>query len=72
MLVVLLGIALSFSRIAQVATMVCLIGYVVFQYRNQPKRLLLMVVAVLGVTILALVAATLAPSRVQQEVPRSA
>jgi hypothetical protein len=59
---VLLGIVLSFSRIAQVATIVCLIAYVVFQNRHRPQRLLLMVFGVVGIAVLLLSIATIAPS----------
>lgn len=40
---VLLGVMLSFSRIAQVATFSCMFGYAVFNYRRRPQRLILIV-----------------------------
>ena len=43
MAIVLLGVMLSFSRIAQVATFSCMFGYVVFNNRRRPQRLLLIV-----------------------------
>lgn len=43
MALVLLGVMLSFSRIAQVATFSCMFGYVAFNYRRRPQRLILIV-----------------------------
>lgn len=41
--IILLGVMLSFSRIAQVATFSCMFGYVAFNYRRRPQRLILIV-----------------------------
>jgi hypothetical protein len=56
MLIIILGIMLSFSRIAQVATFSCMFGYVAFNYRRRPQRLLLIVgtLAVSAVVLFAL------------------
>jgi O-antigen ligase len=59
--IVLLGIILSFSRIAQVAVVLCLVAYVVFRNRRRPDRLLLMAAGLLGVGLLAGAAVALAP-----------
>lgn len=57
LLMVLIGIMLSFSRIAQVATFSCLFAYVVFNNRRRPQRLLLIVgtLAVGGLMLFALI-----------------
>jgi hypothetical protein len=55
MLIIILGIMLSFSRIAQVATFSCMFGYVAFNYRRRPQRLLL-IVGTLAVSALVLFA----------------
>ena len=57
LLMVLIGIMLSFSRIAQVATFSCMFAYVVFNNRRRPQRLLLIVgtLAVGGLMLFALV-----------------
>lgn len=54
--VLLLGIVLSFSRIAVVATLCCLFAYVFFHNRQRPRRLLLMVgsLVVIGIVLFAL------------------
>ena len=56
MLIVILGIMLSFSRIAQVATFSCMFGYVAFNYRRRPQRLLVIVgtLVVVGLVLFAL------------------
>jgi len=43
MAIVLLGVMLSFSRIAQVATFSCMFGYVAFNFRRRPQRFLTIV-----------------------------
>ena len=57
LLMVLIGIMLSFSRIAQVATFICMFAYVAFNNRRRPQRLLLIVgtLVVGGLTLFALV-----------------
>ena len=57
LLMVLIGIMLSFSRIAQVATFSCMFAYVVFNNRRRPQRLLLIVgtLAVGGLMLFALI-----------------
>ena len=49
MALILLGILLSFSRIATVATAVCLFGYIFYQNRKYPRRLVMIVGSVLGI-----------------------
>jgi hypothetical protein len=55
--IILLGVMLSFSRIAQVATFGCIFAYVVFNNRRRPQRLMLIVgtLAVSGLVLFALV-----------------
>lgn len=59
---VLLGIVFSFSRIAQVAVMVCLLAYVVFHYRRRPQRLILIIGGLAAVIAVLFAVALLAPS----------
>lgn len=59
---ILLGIVLSFSRIAQVAVIVCLLTYLVFYYRHRPRRLLLILGTMVGLIALFFVVALVAPS----------
>lgn len=59
--ILLLGIVLSFSRIAQVATLVCLTGYFVFHNRRRPQRLLLLAGGVVAIAILLAAAVSFAP-----------
>lgn len=47
MALILLGILLSFSRIAVVAASIMLVAYVVFQNRKYPRRLILMMLSLL-------------------------
>ena len=57
--ILLLGVILSFSRIALVATVVCLAAYVVFQNRHRPQRILVMAAALTGIGALLLGVASL-------------
>lgn len=59
MSILLLGIMLSFSRIALVAAILCLFVYVVFRYRHRPRRLLLIIGSLVGVGVFFLVVASL-------------
>jgi len=54
--IVLLAVMLSFSRIAQVATFTLMFGYVAFNYRRRPQRLILIVgtLVVSALTIFAI------------------
>src|SRR5690606_30770946 len=58
---VVLGIVLSFSRIAQVALVVCLLSYLVFHYRKRHRHLVLILVAMAALVIVVLAGALLAP-----------
>lgn len=58
--VLLLGIVLSFSRIAIVATLCCLFAYVFFHNRRRPRRLLLLVGSLVGIGIVLFALASLA------------
>jgi hypothetical protein len=62
MSLVLLGIVLSFSRIAQVAVVVCLLAYVIFHYRKRPTRLILILASLAAIIALLFAVALLAPS----------
>lgn len=57
--ILLLGVILSFSRIALVATVLCLIAYVVFQNRHRPQRIIVMAAALFGIGALLLGIASL-------------
>jgi len=52
--IIMLGILLSFSRIAVVGAMVCLFAYVAFQNRRSPRRLLLIAGSIVAVALLLL------------------
>lgn len=65
--IVLLGIVLSFSRIAQVATVFCLTAYVVFQNRRRPERLWLMVGGFVAIGVVLVAVVTLAPSEFSEK-----
>lgn len=58
--VVLLGIMLSFSRVAVVAALLCLLAYVFFHNRRNPGRLLIIVAGLLVAGVAAFAAASLA------------
>lgn len=49
MSIVLLGIMLSFSRIALVAATLCLLAYAVFHFRKRPRRLVLIIGSLVGI-----------------------
>lgn len=57
--IVLLGVILSFSRIALVATVLCLVAYVVFKNRHRPQRIVVMAAALVGIGALLLGIASL-------------
>lgn len=59
MLVLLLGIILSFSRIAIVATLCCLFAYVVFHNRRRPQRLILVTGSLIGIGLVVFAIASL-------------
>lgn len=60
--VIMLGVMLSFSRIAQVATFVCLFGFVVFVGRRQPQRLILIIGSiVVAALVLGALASLISP-----------
>ena len=65
--IILLGIVLSFSRIAQVATLFCLTSYFVFQNRRRPERLLLLVGGFLAVGIILVAVVSFAPSEFSEK-----
>ena len=67
MAIVLLGIMLSFSRIAQVATVFCLIAYFVFQNRRRPERLWMMVGGFIGIGIILVAVVGFAPSEFSEK-----
>ena len=67
MAIVLLGIMLSFSRIAQVATVFCLIAYFVFQNRRRPERLWLMVGGFIAIGIVLVAIVGFAPSEFSEK-----
>jgi hypothetical protein len=52
MLVILLGIFFSLSRIALVASLVCLFAYIFFQNRRNPRRLLLIILGLVMSAVL--------------------
>jgi hypothetical protein len=60
MAVVMLGILLSFSRIAAVATVFCLVVYLFFHYRRKPARLMMVIggVVAIGAILLAIASVT--------------
>ena len=60
MLILLLGILLSFSRIAVVAVFFCLVAYVFFHNRRRPRRLFLMAggIVVAGIALFAVASLT--------------
>ncbi|WIY54030.1 O-antigen ligase family protein [Devosia sp. YIM 151766] len=60
MAIVLLGILLSFSRIAVVAVMICLFAYIFFHNRRRPRRLVLTIgsLVVIGVVLFAFASLT--------------
>lgn len=62
MAIVLLGIVLSFSRIAQVAVVFCLLAYVVFHYRRRHRKLLLILGGLVAIIAVLFVVALLAPA----------
>lgn len=57
---IVLGILLSFSRIAVVAVMLCLLAHFVFHYRKRPKQLVLMMggIVLVGLVLFAAIALT--------------
>jgi O-antigen ligase len=57
--VLLLGILLSFSRIALVAALGCLFVYIVFHYRKHPRRLVMIFGGMFAVALLAAVGVSL-------------
>lgn len=57
-----LGIVLSFSRIAQVALIVCMLAYLIFHYRRRHRTLVLILVGLVGLVVVVFAAALLAPS----------
>jgi O-antigen ligase len=57
--VLLLGILLSFSRIALVAALGCLLVYIVFHYRKHPRRLVMIFGGMFAVGVLAAVGVSL-------------
>jgi hypothetical protein len=59
LLVLLLGITLSFSRIATVAVMVCLVGYLMFHNRRRPDRLIAMIAGIVAIGVLIFVVASM-------------
>lgn len=65
--IILLGIVLSFSRIAQVATLFCLTSYFVFQNRRRPERLLLLVGGFLAIGIILVAVVSFAPSEFSEK-----
>lgn len=67
MAIVLLGIVLSFSRIAQVATLVCLTAYFVYHNRQRPERLLLLVGGFFAVVVVLVAVVSLAPSEFSEK-----
>ena len=60
MLIILLGILLSFSRIAAVAAVGCLLAYVAFHERRRPRRLLMMIGGLVGIGVAIFAVASLA------------
>ncbi len=62
MSLVLLGIVLSFSRIAQVAVVACLLAYLIFHYRKRHRQLVLILVGMVGIVVVLFAVALLAPS----------
>jgi hypothetical protein len=52
MLVILMGIFFSLSRIALVASLVCLFAYIFFQNRRNPRRLLLIILGLIMSAVL--------------------
>lgn len=58
MAVVLLGILLSFSRIAVVATLFCVFVYIFIQNRGRPRRLLLIICGLVATVIVLFVVAS--------------
>ena len=62
-----LGIILSFSRIAQVALIVCLLTYLVFHYRRRHRTLVLILVGLVGLVVVVFAAALLAPSEFSEK-----
>ena len=52
MLVILMGIFFSLSRIALVASLACLIAYIFFQNRRNPRRLLLIILGLIMSAVL--------------------
>jgi O-antigen ligase len=61
MAILLLGIVLSFSRIAQVAALLCFAAYFVFQNRQRPRRLLLMAGGLVAIGVVLVAAVSVAP-----------
>jgi hypothetical protein len=59
MALILLGILLSFSRIAVVAASFTLIGYIIFQNRKYPRRLILMMLSLLLIGMVLFAVASL-------------
>src|SRR5690606_7840659 len=57
--VILLGILLSFSRIAAVAALFALLGFVFFQNRGRPRRLALIFGSLVVIGVLLVVIASL-------------
>ena len=56
---VLLGILLSFSRIAVVAALVCFFAYIFFHNRGRPQRLVLIIGGLIAISIVLFAAASL-------------
>lgn len=59
MLIIILGVMLSFSRIAQVATFGCMFGFVVFNNRRRPQRLILIVATLVASALVLFALASL-------------
>ena len=57
--IVLLGILLSFSRIAVVAALLCMFAYIFFQNRRSPRRLILIVGGLLAAGLVLFIIASL-------------
>jgi hypothetical protein len=62
MAVVLLGILLSFSRIAVVASAFCLTAYLVFHYRRKPARLIMVFGGIIAIGVVLFAVASLSSS----------
>jgi hypothetical protein len=67
MLVILLGIILSFSRIAIVAALCCVFAYTVFHNRRRPRRLLLMVGGLVAIGLVLFAVASLSSAEFSEK-----